>query len=62
MGPVIIPPLLGRDPLTGSHKEGVSYGPFPDCYSVLGLRVRVESLEGINGTCLCVCVCVFVCL
>ena len=64
MGPVIIPPSSRKgDPLTGSHKEGVSYGPFPDCYSVSG----TQGQSGEPGTDkrdmpLCVCVCVCLCV
>ena len=64
MGPVIIPSSTRKgDPLTGSHEEGVLYGPFLDCYSVSG----TQGQSGEPGTDewdvpRCVWVCVHVCV
>lgn len=63
MGPVIIPSSTRKgDPLTGSHEEGVLYGPFPDCFSVSG----IQGQSGEPGTnkwdmplCVCACACVY---
>ena len=68
MGPGIIPSSTRKgDPLTGSHEEGVLYGPFPDCFSVSGIQGQSGGPDTNKWdvplcVCVCVCVCVHVCV